>query len=603
MPSTIQFSGLGSGLPTSDWVTAIINSEMSRLTKYQAQKASSQQAITSINSIESKFSSLRSAIERLTDSNLASTMDLFQRRKATSSDDAIATATATNSAVAQKIKLSVESLATSTVARSMTAIGKTIEGTDVFTSLPNAKLNKTDSDATSGTFSLFVNGQKHEITIEKEDTLNDIIAKINDNEDLAGIEAGIDANGNFEIKVDEDIVTDGFAMGASSDTSNFLNVMGLSTTGRTAEVDGDYDAVYRSVDPVSKVNIEGKILDGSANLTGTFDQESYTFKIGGATFTVGQNTTFADLIGAINRDEDAGVIASYNAKDNKLVITAKEQGKTAIGFEDVEGDFLKQIGLISEAGNSLASQTLGQNAKVYINGSTEAVEVNSNTITADISGLTGVTINLKSVTKEEDGPITLDINQDTDELKSAVSSFVEKFNAIITEIDKKTKSGQELAGEYTLISLRNSLRTMVTDMVGGLSTYNSLGAIGITTGKVGTSVEASTNSLQFDEKKFLEALQENPSEVKALLIGDKSKGITGIFEKLEKKVETALDPTSGYFAARESSLNSSISTIDKAITREQERLDKREEYLTQQFNRMDQYISQMKSQFSSLGLI
>jgi flagellar hook-associated protein 2 len=499
--------------------------------------------------------------------------------------------------VVQKIKLSVESLATSTVAKSMTAIGKTIEGTDVFTSLPNAKLNKTDSDAKSGTFSLFVNGKKHEIIIEAEDTLNDIIAKINDNEDLDGIEAGIDANGNFEIKAD------GFAMGSSSDTSNFLNVMGLSTTSRTAEDNGNYDAVYRSVDPVSKVNVSGKILDGSANLAGTFDQESYSFKIGGATFTINQNTTFSDLISAINKDEDAGVIASYNAKDNKLVITSKEQGKTAIGLEDIEGDFLKQVGLISQTGNSLASQTLGQNARVYINDSSEAIEVNSNTITADISGLTGVTINLKNITKEEDGPITIDIGQDTDELKNAVSSFVEKFNAMITEIDKKTKSGQDLAREYSLISLRNSLRTMATDMVGGLSTYNSLGAIGITTGKVGTSVEVSTNTLQFDEKKFLEALQENPSEVKALLIGDKSLGITGIFEKLEKKVESALEPINGYFAARESSLNSSIASIDKAITREQERLNKREEYLTQQFNRMDQYISQMKSQFSALSMI
>lgn len=603
MSSGIQFSGLGSGLPTSDWVAAIINSEMSRLTNYQKQKTTTQSAKTSINTIESKFTSLRSALDKMTDSKLASTMDLFQRRVAKSTDDSIATATASNSAVVQKIKLSVESLATSTVAKSMTAIGKTIEGTDVFTSLPNSKLNKTDSDETSGTFSLFVNGEKHEITIESEDTLNDIIAKINDNENLDGIEAGIDANGNFEIKVDEDIVTDGFAMGASSDTSNFLNVMGLSTTSRTEEASGNYDAVYRSVDQVSKVNVGGKILDGSANLAGTFDQESYSFKIGGATFTINQNTTFSDLIGAINKDEDAGVIASYNAKDNKLVITSNEQGKTAIGFEDIEGDFLKQIGLISSTGNSLASQTLGQNARVYINDSDEAVEVNSNTITADISGLTGVTINLKNVTKEEDGPITIDIGQDTDELKGAVSSFVEKFNAMLTEIDKKTKSGQELSREYSLISLKNSLRTMATDMVGGLSTYNNLGAIGITTGKVGTSVETSTNTLQFDEKKFLEALQENPSEVKALLIGDKSRGITGIFEKLEKKVEAALDPSDGYFAARESSLNSSIATIDKAITREQERLDKREEYLTQQFNRMDQYISQMKSQFSALSII
>ena len=189
------------------------------------------------------------------------------------------------------------------------------------------------------------------------------------------------------------------------------------------------------------------------------------------------------------------------------------------------------------------------------------------------------------------------------EEKSAIESFIGKFNSTISEVDSRTKYGKDLSGEYSLISLRNSIRTTATDMVSGLSTYNSMGMIGITSGEVGTSTDEKTNGLQLDKAVFLEALRERPDEVKALLIGDSDLGVTGILQQLESKVESSLDPVNGYFAARDDSMESYLISLDDTIEREQTRLDKREEYLTAKFNRMDQYISQMNSQMSSLNLL
>lgn len=588
----IQFSGIGSGLPVQEWIDAIISSESTRLNNLTTQKYDVQNSRTALNTVESKFSLLRSSIEELTDANLASVFDLFERKKATSSDDSIATASVSTNAAVQKIELEVKTLATSTTAQSSTTVGQLIEGSETF-------INLADGDAEEGTFSFYIDGVKQEFTIEEDDTLNDIVTDIN-NAGISGFEAGINA-GKLEFKIDDAQITS-FVAGSSSDTSNFLNVMNIATADPQVISDGIYDTLYTSTVDISKVDTGGTIVGNTANLSGTYSESSYTFKIGGTEFTIDSNTTFQDLIGNINADEDAGVIASYDFRENKLKLTAQDPGEVAINLEDTSGDFLEQMGLITAGGDSISSQTLGKNAEVYINGSSTAVEVNSNTLTSDISGLSGVTISLKNVT-EVGETISLNVEQDTDALTSAVEDFITKFNNTINEIDSKTASGKDLAGEYSLVSLRNSLRTMATDNVDGLSTYDSFAIIGISTGSVGTSIEEETKTLSLDKTKFLEALAENPDEVKTLLIGDSEAGITGILQTLESKVESALDPTNGYFTAREDSYDSQISDLDATIERETEKLETREDQLIRQFNQMDQYISQLQSQSSALSIL
>ena len=587
---SIQFGGVGSGLPVQDWINALMQAESTRLTSYQQSEVDAKNAKSTLSTVESKFSSLRSSIEKLTDANLASSMDLFERKTTTSSDETVATSTVANNASVQKIDLEVESLATSTTAQSTSEIGQTIDGTETFVDLSN-------KEATEGTFSFYTDGVKHEFTVSDTDTVNDIVNNIN-NAGISGLTADVNA-GKFEIKTDSTQISS-FVMGSSADTSDFFNVLHLSTATGSSISESPYDTLFTSTDNVSKVDTSGKIIGNEVNLTGTFDQSSYTFKIGGADFTIDSNTTFQDLISQINSNQDANVNASFDLRTNKLVLTSKDPGKTAINLEDTSGDFLQQVDLITAGGDSLSSQTLGDNAKVYLNGSATALEVNSNTITSDISGITGVTMNLKDTTAAGE-TISINVDQDTDQVTNAVSDFVDKFNAVINEVDKNTATDGKLSGEYSLVSLRNVLRTTVTGLVSGLSTYDSLGMVGISTGSVGTSVDTDTKTLQLDKDAFLKALQDKPDEVKALLVGDSSQGITGVLQDLKTKVESSLDPTNGYFAARDDSFDSKISDIDNSITREQDRLKSRRDQLTKQFNQMDQYISQMQQQQSALS--
>ncbi|HBG48289.1 MAG TPA: hypothetical protein DDW90_02025, partial [Cyanobacteria bacterium UBA9971] len=438
------------------------------------------------------------------------------------------------------------------------------------------------------------------------DTLDNIVKKINDKFDPTGDEDYSDntvkasiTDGKLEINYDNTDVTN-LTLGSSADTSNFFNIMQLSTADPVDN--GDGTTSFTSLTPINTINLSGTIIGNAANLdVSDLDPiTAGTFKIGKTEFTIDATTTMSGLISKINKDANAGATAQFDATTNKIVLTSKNPGQTAINLENGTSNFLNKIGLITAGGDSLSSQTLGNNAKVYVNGSTTALEANSNTITGDISGITGLTINLKNTTEVGD-TIDINVDQDTDQINTALDDFISKFNAMSNIVKEHTATGKTLHGEYSLIGLKNTFRSMTTDRVSGLTSYDSLAMIGISTGAIGKLASDTSNALILDKDKLLEALNENPSEVKALLIGDKTAGITGIFEKLEDKLTSVLDPVSGYFSVKEDSFNTMITDNDKSITRGEDRITAYKTMITKQFSEMDSYISKMQQQGSSLS--
>lgn len=585
----ITFSGVGSGLPIQTWIEQLVAAQRVPIDNLITKKSSYNRIKNTLNSVESDFRALKTSVQKLTDSNIASSFDIFNARLATSSDTSIATVTASNSAAVQNLTLSVESLATSTKAQNSN-FGATIGGTDVFTNIANKQ-------GEEGTFSFYVNGVKKEVTVAETDTLDNIVTKIN----TAGggnITASI-TDGKFKMAYNTSAVTS-LKLGSNADTSNFFNVMQLSTAPLADEGGGNYS--FSSISQINKINLSGAVVGNAANLNITGDPiTAGTFKIGKAEFTITETTTLSSIVSNINRNSDAGVMAQIDTKTNKLILTAKEAGNTAINLENGTSNFLSQVGLIVN-GNALTSQiaTMGTNAKVYLNGSSTAIEVNSNTITGTTSGISGLTINLKKVT-ESGETIDININQDTDQIKSVLDEFITKYNKVLSSVDYNTAKDKDLHGEYSLINIKNSVRTLTTGRISGLSDYDSLAMIGISTGKVGKSADDTSTSLKMDTNTFLEALQTNPDQVRTLLIGDSEAGITGLFQNLENKLESVLDPVSGYFEARDDSMNSSIASIDKSITRGEDRLLTYKEMITKQFSNMDQYISQMQQQSQSIS--
>ena len=95
----------------------------------------------------------------------------------------------------------------------------------------------------------------------------------------------------------------------------------------------------------------------------------------------------------------------------------------------------------------------------------------------------------------------------------------------------------------------------------------------------------------------------NPTAVKELLIGsntDTNNVTEGFMQRLQDKLDTALDTQSGYFNARSESLSSQISNMADRIAKKEDQLLLYQEQITNQFTYMDQQIAQMNAQFTQM---
>lgn len=597
----ITFSGLASGMDTSSWVKALVSIKQQSVTKLQKSKSTVETSSNVLSTIKSKVTTLRSSIEKFTDAKFGSSFDLFSKNKVTTSKDSVVTANVTADAAKQNFDVIVNKLATATKATSNLGSSALINGDTKFADLAGGK-------AKTGSLSLYVDGEKKEITIDEEDTVDDILNKIVDAGGTTRTSGSLSGgtwnpptttnNVNATVQ-DGKIVISGnngkeVVLGASSDESNFVKVMGLVKNSDTGS--------YESSSKISSVNTSSKIMEAFSGL------KDGTFKIGNAEFTIDENTTIKGLISKINSSEDAGVSAYWDASQSELVLTSKTEGAFNINIEKGTSNFTDMFGF-TETKNGvtkLKDQQLGDYAELTINGTT--LISSSNTVTSEISGIEGLTLTLNSVSKADESgtinPSTVKVEQDSDALLEAAKSFVTAYNEAISNIDDNTSYGDALYGDSALTSLRTNLRRTATASIDD-GTMKLLSDIGITTGKANNSTSTTgVNTLQIDEDKFKEALAKNPEAVKSLLVGD-NKGTStsgGVMNKLEKIVEDSLDVSTGYFDAKSKSLSSKIKSLENSITSAQSRVDAYQARLEKQFSNMEQIISSIQSSYSQLNI-
>ena len=147
--------------------------------------------------------------------------------------------------------------------------------------------------------------------------------------------------------------------------------------------------------------------------------------------------------------------------------------------------------------------------------------------------------------------------------------------------------------------IRNNLRSTATAAVDGDVGYKTLASIGITTGDVGTSVDANTYKLIFNATKFQEALTANPDAVKKLLIGDST--TDGVLTKLSTNADNTLDPVNGYFVTRNNTISGQISDLQDSIDKKTTELSTYQTYLYNKFSAMEQLISSLNSQLDTVN--
>lgn len=577
MASTISFSGLASGLDTKSWVEAFVSVKQQKVTALQTDLKSKQTVKNTLNDTRSKFTTLRSAIEKLTDAKFGGSMDLFAKNSATSSDTDIFTATATSGATRQNYDITVQQLATYTKATSKNAASAVADD--------NTKLK--NLGISDGTLTAYVNGQKYSVNINDTNTLGDLKAKLAG----FGVKTDIDNNGVLSFSAQNE--GDTIHIGATTDSTNLTSLIGL-----TQQEDGS----YKSTNSLFKATVASKLTSKDSGFNTQIKEG--TFSIGGATFKITDKTTLSSLISEINSNDDAQAYAFWDDAAGKLSITSKKEGASYINIEAGTSNFTDVMGLTTSEWNDdgtvksskmyTDAQELGKNAQFTING-TKMIST-SNTVTSDISRMDGITLTLKKVSTEESGTSTLKVTQDTSGLVEAVKSFVSAYNDVLSNVDEVTANGANLHGETSLTSLRNTIRSYATaknSSNGGV--YSLLSEIGVSTSSAdGNNLNADTNSLKLDEDKLKKALEENPESVKSILAGE-----GGVLTMMEDAVEQSLKATTGFFDVKTSTLDSDIKKMETKIKKQNTNISTYKAQLEKKFSAMETTIAQMQQNYQS----
>lgn len=578
---SIQFSGLGSGLDFNSWIEQLVEAKkLSTITPLETKKTDLENQSSALSTIKTSFTALQSALKNFTSVISGTSNDIWGKTNVTSSNDAYVSATSSSGLATGNIKISVEQLATSTVAQGTTVPGKLINEDTKYSEVGN-------NQAKGGTFSFYVDNKKYEIEIDKDnDTLGDIANKIND---VSGgkVNAKINDDGTFEIAA-----TNGekISLGGFSDTSNFASIMKLTEA---------TDTGYKSAYTLTSFLTNKPLTSEQSGLSQPVSEG--TIKINGVEFEITESTALQDLINKINSTEEAKVSAKYDTLTNKLIFTSKETGEFNISLEAEGTNFFDVFGLTKDGALAEGSQTLGQNAIVTVDGN--KIVSSSNTITSESSGISGLTITAKKVTDGSDDNKTTEVNlnveSDLTDVKNAIKEFVDAYNKVTEQIKEATAQDGYLEMDINLRGLQNELRNMLSSFVSDNGSFGMLSQIGISTGEAGLSVDDSATTLKFDEKAFDEAWAKDSTSVRNLISGGTTGNKNGIFDKMLEKVNNTLDVTTGMFTVKSDSISRLLSAQEDRITRAYESLDAYETQLTRQFQYMDEMIAKLQQQYSA----
>lgn len=571
MSSNYSLGGVGgfnSGFDVNGIISQLLAMEQRPITLMTQKRSTISRQQAAYTSIQNKARSLFSAIDQLARRDVATQKTMFDNMRATTSDSNSVTASVSNSAAPQTLNVEVLALPTATVANSTEGIGRF-----------DATMTNTELGITAGNFTLYTQvgatQKAYQITIADGDTMGDIMADMQTaiQTDIPGATVGI-VDG--KIQINRGGSGNAVTFGAGGDTSNFLEKTFLNTA--VAINDGGVFTTTAS-QRVSTVSRDTAVTTAGANLGTTVNANS-EFKINGITFNA-DGKSINTIIDEINKSE-AGVTASFNRGTNSFQLTANNTGSNLISLEDVgAGNFLQAMKLINGT-DAISSQKAGNNTKFVLNGQT--MYATSDSVDETVTGLTGVTLNLKKVAAGTTTQIT--IQKDNDAIVNQVDDIIKKYNSLIDEIAKQTKIDPEatktgasasngpLSGDSRIKSFRNQLRSIFTQSVGGdlaNTAFESLQMVGIsssakaigststtettdenTTEEASTEDSSSTSSsstsssadgkLYLDKNALRAALSADPAKLKRLFIAQDlpvgasgvDDGLDGTFTKLQR---------------------------------------------------------------------
>ncbi|UKV15414.1 flagellar filament capping protein FliD [Thalassospiraceae bacterium SW-3-3] len=306
----------------------------------------------------------------------------------------------------------------------------------------------------------------------------------------------------------------------SGTASSASQLIGITAT--NAAPAGTYTIEVNQIASKHKIatnTIAANPTDDAPMGAGTFNISSAT---GNADISVGATDSLADIRDKINAvTSTTGVKASVvKVADGQstIVFTSTKEGEdNRMTLTDVSGTVLADMGA-----NEIDP---GNNAEFEFDGI--SITRQSNEIGDLVDGL-----NISLYDAEPGTTVTLEVEQDLNQAKTAILNFVDAFNALQSFINEKTyvdpATGEAsedaiLLGNSTVKRIESSLQQIAGTFAMGVTDrtneddYSVLAEIGIDFIPFGTASDPLLNkTLEIDEAKLNDALLNQPNEVMEL---------------------------------------------------------------------------------------
>ena len=300
------------------------------------------------------------------------------------------------------------------------------------------------------------------------------------------------------------------------------------------------------------------------------------FTLNGVTINYNSSTdSLQDVLDRIN-GSTAGVDANYDSLNNRFVLQNKTTGNVGISLSDTTGNFLAATGL------SGGTPTAGQNLLYTVNGNSQVLQSQSNTINGDSS-----TINGLSLTALKTGDVSVTVGSDTSGVTSALQSFVNDYNNVQSYITTQSASSTDasnkvtaglLTGDMNAADIATNLRSAGFSPVAisGLSaTFSQLANMGVTS-------NGHDNTITLDTTALGTALANNLTQVKSFF----SDATNGWAAKLDTYLTNTLGD-SGSIASHQSALTTQSQAIDTQIANLEKTITADSNFWTTEFQNME----------------
>ena len=545
LQSSLQVTGLASGIDWSTVITELANAERAPETQWNQEQTTINNQNSAFSTIVTDLTTLQTDVQKLQDPSL------YENNAATSSDSTIATATADSTAASGSYGFTFSQLATAAQIDSRSNVSQILA--------PNGNLSNVtvgtagfSTPVTAGTFT--VDGAQ--VTIATSDSLQTVFNNI-----AAATNQKVTASYNQTTDTITLTSADNseIVLGSAADTSNFLQVAQLYNTGTTGPITSTSALGHVQVSAtLSSADTKTQIQDGGSG--------QGQFTINGVSISYDASTdTLQDVLDRITNSA-AGVTASYDALNNQFVLTNNTTGDVGISMKDVTGNFLAATGL------STGTLQRGSNLLYSVNGGTTLVS-QSNTVNA-VPGL--------SVTAVAKGTATISVSPDTSAITTAINQFITDYNAVqsyitsqmtVTTASDGTVTAGLLTGDQTANEIASGLRSTID---GVLSTSGLSGAVS-QLGDLGIDGNSNDNTIALDDAGALtSALTNNLSGVETLFT----------------------DPTNGLMTQLNTFINSLIGS-DGVVTDHQATLTDESTDISTQISNLETKISNDTDQWNS----